>query len=171
MESLLSYLTKCSIKDLERNDFQYNGCVQQPYSSHNSNSDSSSEDESDDFDPNQQEAAVKDYDSIKYTGESSIGSKLFDSNIFKGQSSIPWPGRDNIVLKLMSQDELMIVRTEKSSLTGKSDMLLDVGLSMRAPLSNEQHNTMSSLSSSSLSSNQRNMKKPAKYQIDKMIGM
>lgn len=162
MEALLTYLTKSSIKDLERNDFQYNGCVQQPYPTNSSNSDSSSEDELDDFEPT---TMMKDYDSIKYTGESSIGSKLFDSTIFKGQSSIPWPGRNDIVLKLMSQDELMIVRTEKSSLTGKSDMFLDVGLSMNAPLSNDHTaNSFASLS-------QRNMKKPPKYHVDKMIGM
>lgn len=162
MESLLSALTNCSIKDLERNDFQYAGHIQ-PSSPPNA-SDSSSEDEDDDsehdFDPLNE--ATKDYDSLKYTGQSSAGLKLFNNDIFKSQSTIPWPGRENIVLKLMAQDELMIVRTEKSSTTGKSDMLFDVGLSMRAPLFDKQKSRISLL---------KNAKKPARHQLDKMIGM
>ncbi|CAO0803071.1 unnamed protein product [Mucor circinelloides] len=162
MESLLTALTNCSIKDLERNDFQYAGHIQ-PSSPPNA-SDSSSDDEEDDsehdFDPLHE--ATKDYDSLKYTGQSSAGLKLFNNDVFKSQSTIPWPGRENIVLKLMAHDELMIVRTEKSSTTGKSDMLFDVGLSMRAPLSDTQK---------SINTLQKNPKKPAKHQLDKMIGM
>ncbi|CAO3641248.1 unnamed protein product [Mucor fragilis] len=162
MESLLSALTNCSIKDLERNDFQYAGHIQ-PSSPPNA-SDSSSEEDEDDFEPgfDPLHEATKDYDSLKYTGQSSAGLKLFNNDVFKSQSSIPWPGRENIVLKLMAHDELMIVRTEKSSTTGKSDMLFDVGLSMRAPLSDKQK---------SINTLQKSIKKPAKHQLDKMIGM
>jgi hypothetical protein len=160
MESLLAALTNCSIKDLERNDFQYAGHVQ-PTSPPNQ-SDSSSEEDEDEEDDNDfcPETPVKDYDSIKYTGHSSAGLRLFDSDIFKSQSTIPWPGRQDAYLKLMAKDELMIVRTEK----GKSDMLLDVGLSMRAPLfaNNASRYTF-------VRNNAR--KSASKHQVDKIIGL
>jgi hypothetical protein len=157
MESLLAALTNCSIKDLERNDFQYAGHVQ-PTSPLNPTDSSSSSDEEDDFCPDTK--PVKDYDSIKYTGHSSAGLRLFDNDLFKSQSSIPWPGRQDTYLKLMAQDELMIVRTEK----GKPDMLLDVGLSMRAPLFANDASRFAHASGS-------NARKPAKHQLDKIIGL
>jgi hypothetical protein len=170
MESLLAALTNCSIKDLERNDFQYAGHVQ-PASPPDQSDSSSDEEDDTDYEVYQQEKEIsKYYDSIKYTGQSSAGLRLFGSDVFKLQSSIPWPGRENIVLKLMSQDELMIVRTEKSQITGKSDMLLDVGLSMRAPLFNNSTANPSVIANSAASM-PRNLKKPARHQLDKMIGM
>lgn len=162
MESLLTALTNCSIEHLERNDFQYAGHVQSNSPPVQTDS-SSDEDEETDFDTYTREQEInKDYDSIKYTGQSFAGLRLFD-NAFKSQSSISWPGRENIVLKLVSQDELMIIRTEKSSMTGKSDMLLDVGLSMRIPLS--------SSSTQFDPTPLKNTKKPASHQLDEMIGM
>ncbi|CEP11184.1 hypothetical protein [Parasitella parasitica] len=162
MESLLSALTKCSIKVLEQNDFQYAGLTQpsSPPNPSESSSEDEEEDSEHDFDPLHE--ATKDYDSLKYTGQSSAGLKLFNNDIFKSQTAIPWPGRENIVLKLMAQDELMIVRTEKSSTTGKSDMLFDVGLSMRAPLFDKQKTSTTLL---------KNSKKPARHHLDKMVGM
>ncbi len=166
MESLLTALTKSSIKDLERNDYQYTE-HSRPASSPTTQSDSSSdEDEDSDSDVCQEigdEVTSKDYDSIRYTGQSSVGLRLFDDEVFQTHSSIPWPGKDNIVLKLMSKEELMIVRTEKSSTAGRSDMFLDVGLSMHAPVYN------SVLRSTPVSTT--NSKKPARHHLDKMIGM
>lgn len=173
MESLLTALTNCSIKDLERNDFQYAGHIQ-PISPPDHSGSSSDEEDDTDFDADSQQREInKDYDSIKYTGQSSAGLRLFGSDVFKAQSSIPWPGRENIVLKLMSQDELMIVRTEKSQTTGKSDMFLDVGLSMRAPLfdNSTKNSSITAQSSTASSAISKSLKKPARHQLDKMIGM
>lgn len=169
MESLLAALTKSSIKDLERNDYQYAG-HSRPNSSPPIQTDSSSDDDedsdSDAYQQTQDEVISKDYDSIKYTGQSSAGLRLFDDDVFQSHSSIPWPGKENIVLKLMSKDELMIIRTEKSLTTGRSDMFLDVGLSMHAPV---HSNTLGSAPIDINST--RNLKKPARHQLDKMVGM
>ncbi|KAI7902106.1 fungal-specific transcription factor domain-containing protein [Cokeromyces recurvatus] len=153
MESLLVALTKCSIKDLEKNDFQYADYI---HSMSNNLSDSSSEnnDDENDFD---QILMKKDYDSMKYSGQSSVDLSLFNNDLFKIQSTIPWPGREDITLKLMSQDELLIVRTEKSPTTGKSDMLLDIGLSMGTFLFNKSNSLIAS------------PKRPSQYQNDKII--
>ncbi|KAI9480326.1 MAG: fungal-specific transcription factor domain-containing protein [Benjaminiella poitrasii] len=170
MESLLVALTNCSIKDLEKNDFQHSGHVHSVSFSNPSDS-SSDEDDENDFDPGQdqtdqqQRLIKKDYDSMKYSGQSSAGFSLLNSDIFKTHTSIPWPGREDIVLKLMSQDELMIVRTEKSPTTGKSDMLLDVGLSMSTPLFKDNSRT------NQLYSPLHTSKKPARHQLDKVIGL
>lgn len=160
MESLLTALTNCTIAHLERNDFQYAGHRRSNSPPVQTDS-SSDEDEETDFDTREQ-GINNGYDSIKYTGQSSTGLRLFD-NAFKGQSSIPWPGRENIVLKLVSQDELMIVRTEKSSMAEKSDVLLDVGLSMRIPLSTSSGKPERVLLKS--------VSKPTAHQLDEMIGM
>lgn len=163
MESLLAALTNCSIKDLEQNDFKYAGHVQP--SPPPNQTDSSSEDEDDDneFCLEVQQKLVKDYDSIKYTGQSSAGLRLFDNDIFKSQSTITWPGREDTYLKLTDQNELMIIRTEK----GKYDMLVDIGLSMRAPLFDNDVSRFSNTSPSPVP----NMRKPAKNQLDKIIEM
>lgn len=158
MESLLAALTKCSVKDLERNNYQHPGYTRSASPSSIQTDSSSDEEDESDSDETQQDLVSKDYDSIRYTGHSSTGVRLFVNDIFQSQSSIPWPGRDNIVLKLMSQDELMIVRTEKSLTTGKSDMYLDVGLSMHTSAYNSNKESFS-----------KNFKKPGKHQIDKMI--
>ncbi|CAO3649498.1 unnamed protein product [Mucor hiemalis] len=161
MESLLAALTKCSVKDLERNNYQHPGCrrpTSPPSIQTESSSDEEEDNDSDEHLVEQTDVVSKDYDSIRYTGHSSTGVRLFVKDLFQSQSSIPWPGRDNIVLKLMSQDELMIVRTEKSLTTGKSDMFLDVGLSMRT-----------SVYDSIIKSSSTTFKKPEKHQLDKMI--
>ncbi|KAI7888893.1 fungal-specific transcription factor domain-containing protein [Mucor mucedo] len=160
MELLLIALTNCSIAHLERNDFQYTG-HSQPNSPPIQTDLAPGENEDSDFDKREQDMN-KDYDCIKYTGQSSTGLRLFD-NAFKDQSSIPWPGRENIVLKLVSQDELMIVRTEKSSMAKKSDILLDIGLSMRIPLSSRPEKLGSAFLKSA--------SKPTAHQLDEMIGI
>lgn len=159
MESLLIALTNCSIAHLERNDFQYIGHGRSNSLPIQTDTTFDEIDESD-FDTREQEIN-KDYDCIKYTGQSSTGLRLFD-NAFKEQSSIPWPGRENIVLKLVSQDELMIVRTEKSSMAKKTDVLLDIGLSMRIPLSSQPEKLSTSIKS---------VNNPTTHQLDEMIGM
>lgn len=160
MESLLAALTKCSVKDLERNNYQHPGYTRSASPSSVQTDSSSDEEDDSDSDERQTDIVSKDYDSIRYTGHSSTGVRHFVEDIFQSQSSVPWPGRDNIVLKLMSQDELMIVRTEKSLTTGKFDMFLDVGLSMHT----SAYNNIKKSSS-------KNFKKPDKHQIDKMIDM
>ncbi|KAG2223434.1 hypothetical protein INT45_001740, partial [Circinella minor] len=183
MEQLLISLTNSSIKELEKNDFQYeilpdkalaaatatsSFAAAATVSSPPAPSDSSSEDDEDDeddFDPTadiQQQLTkldLKDYDTIKYTGHSA-GLQVIDHDVFKSKPYIRWPGRDNVVLQMMGQDELMIVHT------GKPDTRLDVGLSMRSSVFDNGHDQRSHPSSSPTVN-----KRPTKQLSDKMIGL
>lgn len=156
------YITKLSIKDLERTDFQYNHAQQpnntkptttsarttaatapaaataaattreaSPFDSSDSSSDDDEYDD-DDFDPeNNHDLDVRDYDGLRYSGQSA-GLPLVDESMFQSKSYLPWPGRDDVVLKMMAQDEVMIVKTSPGK---KGDTKhLDVGLSMRTAL-------------------------------------
>ncbi|KAG0168487.1 hypothetical protein DFQ30_004722 [Apophysomyces sp. BC1015] len=170
MESLLMSLTNSSIKELERKDFQAAALRQSSISSPPAASDSSSseddyeeEDDEDDFEI--AEAGdrlavleIKDYDSIKYTGQSA-GLQLTCDDLFKSKPYIPWPGREGIVLKKMAHDELMIVRTTTS---GKADTRLDVGLSMRSAIFDQPRSQSSPTCA---------LKKPTKQLTDRMIGL
>ncbi|KAI9253784.1 fungal-specific transcription factor domain-containing protein [Phascolomyces articulosus] len=176
MEQLLVSLTNSSIKDLEKHDFQYEilpdtalaaaaaTSVTSPPAPSDSSSDDD-EDDDDDFDPTadiQQQLTnldLKDYDSIKYTGHSA-GLQVVDHDIFKSKPYIRWPGRDNVVLQMMGQDELMIVHT------GKPDARLDVGLSMRSSVFDIDHEQRSHTSTSPTVN-----KRPSKQLSDKMIGL
>ncbi|KAG0175939.1 hypothetical protein DFQ28_007973 [Apophysomyces sp. BC1034] len=133
MEALLTELTHSSIKDLERNDFQLPCQKALPPFDDNDNDEyceeddtSDEEDELDRLSMKERLASLdeKDFDSIRYTGHSA-GLKLFDQGMFKSKPYIQWPGRDDVVLQMMSQNELMVVRTERSA-TGKYDTKLDV---------------------------------------------
>lgn len=170
MESLLSALTQCKIEDLERNDFKYAGSPSIIPTANNDNNTSSDDDDEEEEeeeeaeDDNVQVESDKEeneFDSIKYSGQSSSGINL--SNLIKSQStnSILWPGKENTVMKLMSHDELMIIQTQKSK-SGKQNILVDVGLSMKSSSLNH-----SLLSDSTLKST----KKPTRHQLDKTIGM
>ena len=190
MEQLLVSLTNSSIKELEKTDFQYEilpetaltaatttstfsaaaaaAAAPVAVSSPPAPSDSSSEDDEDDeddFDPTadiQQQLTkldLKDYDAIKYTGHSA-GLQVVDHDVFKSKPYIRWPGRDNVVLQMMGQDELMIVHT------GKPDTRLDVGLSMRSSVFDNDHDQRSHPSSSPTAN-----KRPTKQLSGKMIGL
>ncbi|KAI8990032.1 fungal-specific transcription factor domain-containing protein [Pilobolus umbonatus] len=140
MESLLSAITKLSIRDLERNDFRYTG---------NTSS-------TDDEEEHQETETGRDYDSIRYTGQSSAGSQLLGPELFKHQSSVHWPGKDNVYLQLSSNEELMIVTKEDQN--GKSDVRLNIGLSLNAPYLYPQHPSTSN-----------SYKDPSQQQLDKAI--
>ncbi|KAI8375235.1 fungal-specific transcription factor domain-containing protein [Blakeslea trispora] len=156
MESLLTAITNCSIKELEANNFQYAGHI---HSFTPNVSDSSSEDE----DESAYESLAREkYDCMRYAGNSSSGAKLLDEHIFQAQSSIPWPGRRDVELRMMSQNELAVVQTQKCATTGKTSTHIDVGLSMQGP----SHD----LNSHSLKHSDCK-KKPARHQLDKMIGL
>lgn len=163
MESLLAALTQCTIEDLERNDFQYAGHKRTSSPTIQTDTSSDEEDELDSVESESEDISDH-YDSIKYTGQSSAGLNLFNNEIFKSQSTVPWPGREDIVLQLMSDDELMIIRTAESK-SGKAGTLLDVGLSMKSPIS--ENHTQLDLTSTSL----KTLKKPARHQLDQIIGM
>ena len=155
MESLLTAITNCSIKELEANNFQYAGHIH----SFTPNISDSSEDEEES--PSESFTREK-YDCMRYAGNSSSGVKLFDEQIFQSNSTIPWPGRQDVELRMMSQDELAIVQTQKCVATGKTSTHIDVGLSMQGPSHGLDFH-------SSKSSNCK--KKPARHQLDKMIGL
>ncbi|KAI9493352.1 fungal-specific transcription factor domain-containing protein [Zychaea mexicana] len=181
MEQLLVSLTSASIKELEKHDFKYDilpdgaiasgantsavlDAASPPAPSDSSSDDDEDDDDDDDFDPTadlQQRLThldLKDYDSIKYTGHSA-GLQVVDHDVFKQQPYIRWPGRDNVVLQMMGQDDLMIVQT------GKPDARLDVGLSMRSTVfDSDDHRSHPSASPTA-------NKMPSKQLSDKMIGL
>ncbi|KAI8093913.1 fungal-specific transcription factor domain-containing protein [Halteromyces radiatus] len=104
---------------------------------------------------------IQDYDGIKYTGKSA-GLQLIDQDLFKSKSFIPWPGRQDMVLQMMADDQLMVVRTEKSPTTGKVGTRLDVGISISSSIGTNH-------SSSPILSNHQYDNKPSKSLIDNMI--
>ncbi|KAI9322175.1 fungal-specific transcription factor domain-containing protein [Dichotomocladium elegans] len=185
MERLLVSLTNMSLKDLERNDFCFDRNTHQQQQqgrrqprnksaihstsssppltlqpTESSDSSSSEEDDDDEFAPaSEMSFKMRDYDSIKYTGHSA-GLQLVDHDIFKSKPYICWPGRDDLVIQMMAQDELMIVRTSES---GKTDVRLDVGLSMRSAIFDQRR--------SHPPRSPTVIKRPANHMLDKMIGL
>lgn len=170
MESLLTSLTKSSIKDIERNDFRAETYLK--HSNHYKTSTNHSIDEFDDDEEdeddldddntsleeedddssdysqrnssmnedtitNMDEALanlkIDDYDSIKYTGHSA-GLQLLDEKLFKSKSYVQWPGREDVALQLMSQNELLVVRTSSNHKNSR----LDVGFSLSSTIFDEQ---------------------------------
>ncbi|ORY89565.1 fungal-specific transcription factor domain-domain-containing protein [Syncephalastrum racemosum] len=106
-----------------------------PFDSSDSSSDDDDDEyDDDDFDPtatSHDGLDVRDYDGLRYSGQSA-GLPLVDESMFQSKSYLPWPGRDDVVLKMMAQDEVMIVKTSSGK---KGDTRhLDVGLSMRTAL-------------------------------------
>ncbi|KAF7729782.1 hypothetical protein EC973_003861 [Apophysomyces ossiformis] len=166
METLLTELTRSSIKELEQNDFQLPCQKLSRPLRNNSNSkdhdenDNSSDEEDEPERINRREKLAtldeKDYDSIKYTGHSA-GLKLFDQGLFKSKPYIQWPGRDDVVLQMMSQNELMIVRKDYSSKGGRESKL-DVGLSMWSGCLNGDKRQIPQM-----------IEKPPKEMCDKML--
>ncbi|CAO3601201.1 unnamed protein product [Absidia cylindrospora] len=175
MESLLMQLTNTTIKDLEQNDFR--PTHQRNISDPAVASDSSSDDDDDDgsYSPGQQQQQedeetivnrldrldIHDYDSIKYTGQSA-GLELLDQDLFKSKPYIAWPGRRDMVLQMMADDQLMVVRTEKSATTGKLDTRLDVGLSITSALPDST--MVAATSGAGVATN-----KPLKSLVDQMV--
>lgn len=82
---------------------------------------------------------LEDYDSIKYTGHSA-GLQLLDENLFKSKSYVQWPGRQDVALRLMAPNELLVIRSADRSISGKKklDTRLDVGFSLTSSIFDEQ---------------------------------
>jgi hypothetical protein len=160
MESLLTCLTKTSIKDIERNDFRPENYVKDyQHSNYNimDNDHSSIEDEEEDDDDDSSDYShsqrntsttetmnmdetlanlkLDDYDSIKYTGHSA-GLQLLDEKLFKSKNYVQWPGREDVALQLMSQNELLVVRTSSSN-TNR----IDVGFSLSSTIFDDKTTT------------------------------
>ncbi|EPB84584.1 hypothetical protein HMPREF1544_08679 [Mucor circinelloides 1006PhL] len=160
MESLLTSLTKTSIKDIERNDFRLE-LLKHREKDRDHNHQHNHDDEEDEEDEEQQEdddieeadlteddsiessnhdsmeetlanLNLDDYDSIKYTGHSA-GLQLIDHNLFKSKPYVQWPGREDVALRLMSQNELLVIRS-----SGKKDTRLDVGFSLNSSIFDEK---------------------------------
>jgi hypothetical protein len=77
---------------------------------------------------------IQDYDSLKYTGQSAGLELLDQEDVFKSKPYIAWPGRQDVVLQKMADDQLLVVRTEKSPTSGKLDTRLDVGISITSAI-------------------------------------
>lgn len=178
MESLLTCLTKSTIKDIERNDFRAESYLksnniqhyQQPTREEEhddiDDDDSSFEDDDNSEYSNQQMSNIidesnmdetlanlnmDDYDSIKYTGLSA-GLQLLDENLFKSKSYVQLPGREDVALQLMSQNELLVVRSDRSPSGKRPDTRLDVGFSLTSTIFDEKASSDSwYLTNSSLS--------------------
>lgn len=166
MESLLTSLTKSSIKEIERNDFRAESYLTKTNIGYRqeddtNDDDSSIEDDDDSIYSNQHShndmddddnnvsnnmeetlanLNLEDYDSIKYTGHSA-GLHLLDENLFKSKSYVQLPGREDVALRLMSQNELLVVRSDRSS-SGKNTRL-DVGFSLSSTIFDEKKATNS----------------------------
>ncbi|KAI8138628.1 fungal-specific transcription factor domain-containing protein [Fennellomyces sp. T-0311] len=152
MEKLLTSLTNSSIKELERNDFQFDenrrkkgkaraANVDDQDESSTTSPDDNDDDEYDDDDvsigsnmsnPNVSleerlsNLDIKDYDAITYTGRSA-SMELLNTEMFRFKPFVAWPGRSDVALQLTAQNELMVVR----SIDGPATRL-DIGLSMRS---------------------------------------
>jgi hypothetical protein len=145
MESLLTLLTNTSIKDIEKNDFRIESYVipkehTKDLSDQESciDDDESSHDDSTECSYNMEQTIasldMNDYDSIKYTGNSA-GLQLLDQNLFKSKSYLQLPGREDVALRLMSQNELLVVRSDRS---GKKNTRLDVGFSLSSSIFDDE---------------------------------
>ncbi|KAI7894234.1 fungal-specific transcription factor domain-containing protein [Mucor mucedo] len=165
MESLLTTLTKSSMKEIERNDFRAESYLSRnkiDYQQEDMDDDVSSIEDDDDsiysnqhshndvdddvdtISNNMEETLanlnLEDYDSIKYTGHSA-GLQLLDENLFKSKSYVQLPGREDVALRLMSQNELLVVRSDRSS-SGKNTRM-DVGFSLSSTIFDEKKTTNS----------------------------
>ncbi|ORX56215.1 hypothetical protein DM01DRAFT_299585 [Hesseltinella vesiculosa] len=108
---------------------------------------------------------LKEYDTLRYSGMSA-GIRDLHEDLFKKNSCISWPGRNDTMIQLMPNQQLMVVRTEKSS-TGKLDTFLGVGLSISSGVMSSSSNQRSSVSYPLSPDNG----KPSKAVLDKTIEM
>lgn len=78
------------------------------------------------------------FDAIKYIGRSA-GFQPLDQMLFKHFRNffIRWPGREDIALKIIPENEIMILRTG-ISVSGKAITKLNVGLSFCSSIFDEQ---------------------------------
>ncbi|KAI8329951.1 fungal-specific transcription factor domain-containing protein [Chlamydoabsidia padenii] len=138
MERLLTQLTNTPIKDLERTDFRHQRTLSDPSVSSSDDSDDEQQQETNVDDDSSildrlAHLDIQDYDSLKYTGQSA--GLLNPQDIFNEQQpTIAWPGRQDMVLQKIADDQLMVVRTEKSTRTGKLDTRLDIGISINSAI-------------------------------------
>ncbi|KAG2176165.1 hypothetical protein INT43_005398 [Umbelopsis isabellina] len=72
--------------------------------------------------------SLDNYDSLKYTG-ASAGLRIIDKSIFE-DGYVVWPGRQNVILKMLPQDELVVVKTNVSR-SGSPDIKMNIGIGMQ----------------------------------------
>ncbi|KAI8080732.1 fungal-specific transcription factor domain-containing protein [Gilbertella persicaria] len=161
MESLLTSLTNQSIKDIERNDFRIEAYANKQDQYHLVNEHNELDDEDDEEEEVEEEDEssasdvsstqsskcisiantlanlnLDDYDALKYTGNSA-GLQLIDQSLFKSKPYVQLPGREDVALRLMPQNELLVVRTDCSG-KKKSNTRLDVGFSLNSSIFDEK---------------------------------
>ncbi|KAI9486490.1 MAG: fungal-specific transcription factor domain-containing protein, partial [Benjaminiella poitrasii] len=170
METLLTKLTNMSIEDIEKCNYQIKSCLKESpvltsqrqngkLDNHMETDENKFEDkESSDDDKSISSLNTKqhdineifsnmkldDYDSIKYTGHSA-GLQLLSHDLFKSKPCVQWPGRDDIAIKLMPHNELLVVRSDNFRSRNKTfDTQLGVGFSLNSSIFDAkpyQHNT------------------------------
>lgn len=155
MELLLTSLTKLSVQELEKKDYRLDSrtTIDKVNEIRNDYDDNEDDDEvlsdisdmkSIDDDYNHNDSSMEDtlanlnlddYDSLKYTGQSAC-FQLLDRNLFTSKNILHLPGREDVVFKLMPENELLVIRSN----SGKRNTRLDVGFSLNSSIFDEKKN-------------------------------
>lgn len=72
--------------------------------------------------------SLENYDTIKYTG-SSAGLRVLNKSLFK-DGQVLWPGRQNVVLQMLPQDEVVVLKTDLSE-SGSPQVKMGIGIGMQ----------------------------------------
>jgi hypothetical protein len=72
--------------------------------------------------------SLENYDAIKYTG-ASAGLRVLDKSLFK-DGQVAWPGRQNVVLKMLPHDEVVVLKTDVSK-SGSPQVKMGIGIGMQ----------------------------------------
>ncbi|CAO3680463.1 unnamed protein product [Umbelopsis ramanniana] len=72
--------------------------------------------------------SLENYDAIKYTG-SSAGLRVLNKSLFK-DGQVLWPGRQNVVLQMLPQDEVVVLKTDLSE-SGSPQVKMGIGIGMQ----------------------------------------
>jgi hypothetical protein len=72
--------------------------------------------------------SLENCDTIKYTG-SSAGLRVLNKSLFK-DGQVLWPGRQNVVLQMSPQDEVVVLKTDLSE-SGSPQIKMGIGIGMQ----------------------------------------
>lgn len=149
MELLLTSLTKKSIQELENSDYSLDSLasvdeIQLVKNEIRNDNDEESQSDTSDYEQgttgnvNMEETVanlgLEDYDSLKYTGQSAC-FQLIDHNLFPAKNILHLPGREDVVFKLMPENELLVIRSNAGK--RKHSTRLDIGFSLNSSIFDE----------------------------------
>ncbi|KAI8978499.1 fungal-specific transcription factor domain-containing protein [Pilobolus umbonatus] len=181
MESLLTSLTNKSIKDLERTDFCLDDWSSLSMDEINNSSDNYSDDDydetskhsnhdNDDLPTAFNKLKLDDYDTLKYAGHSA-SLTLWDDIFSKSKTYIQWPGRQDVTLRLMAQNELLVVCSDHTISGKRAETRLDVGFSLTSSIFDDSVSTTHSQLKSTTGIHSKSMSKhlPSNAVIEKAV--